>query len=127
MIPKRFLVPFLATLAIMWIVPVPIYGAFSAIGAVDLGGGQGARFLVGVTVIKIGFALGFVALYQLGRWRKDAVWTYAALWWLMFAILEAGQVVMPGGNSVGFAVAGVLSEAIYFPVAARVLARRVRG
>ncbi len=43
----------------------------------------------------------------------------------MFALLEIGRALMPG-YSVAFAVAGVISEAIYFPLSAVVVVRITR-
>ena len=84
----------MATLAIMWVVPLPVYGVFSALfGAIELpDGATSAQFFLSVTVVKIDFALAFVLLFELasttlaGRW-----WQYAAIWWVMFALLEAGR------------------------------------
>ena len=45
---------------------------------------------------------------------------YAGLWWLMFVIGEAGQAIGPG-YSVQEAMAGVVSETIYFPLAGLVV------
>lgn len=125
---KRLFVAFVPTLAIMWIVPLPIYGVFSTLGALEMPEvGSTARFFLSVSVIKIGFALAFVLLFDLasatlaGRW-----WPYAAIWWLMFALLEAGRAIGPG-SSVPFAVAGVISEAIYFPLSSLVVARLLSG
>jgi len=122
----RLFVAFVATLAIMWIVPLPIYGLFSALGALEMPEtGAAVQFVLSVSLIKIGFALAFVLLFDLanttlaGRW-----WPYAAIWWLMFALLEAGRAIGPG-SSVSFAVAGVISEAIYFPLSSLVVARIV--
>ena len=122
----RLFVAFVATLAIMWIVPLPIYGLFSALGALEMPEvGSTARFFLSVSVIKVGFALAFVLLFDLaertlaGRW-----WRYAAIWWVMFALLEAGRAIGPG-SSASFAVAGVISEAIYIPLSSLFVARIV--
>ena len=52
-----------------------------------------------------------------GRW-----WLYAAIWWLMYAIVEVGQAIGPGYTA-GMAAGGVLAEAIYFPLSSFVVAR----
>ncbi len=124
----RLVAAVLATLAIMWVVPLPVYGAFSAVfGSIELpDGATSAQFVLSVTVIKIGFALAFVLLFELasttlaGRW-----WQYAAIWWVMFALLEVGRAMVPG-YSTAFAVAGIISEAIYFPLSTVVVARIMR-
>ena len=125
----RVVVAVLATLVIMWVVPLPVYGVYSAVfGAMELPDGASlAQFFLSVTVTKIGFALAFVLLFDLaaatlaGRW-----WLYAAIWWVMFALLEAGRAIGPG-YSVLFAVAGVISEAIYFPLSSVAVARILGG
>ena len=113
---------FFATLLAMWVIPIPVYGAFSAAGWMSPPQSNNlADFLLGVTLIKAGFAGGFVALFPAeGRWLR-----YAAIWWIMFAALELGQVVT-GNNATAFAVAGIISEALYFPVAARATDRFLR-
>lgn len=66
----------MATLAITWMVPLPVCGAFSAIfGTIELpDGATPAQFALSATVIKFGFALAFVLLFELasttlaGRW-----------------------------------------------------------
>ncbi|UCF68054.1 MAG: hypothetical protein JSV80_01780 [Acidobacteriota bacterium] len=115
-----------ATAAIMYLVPFPVYGAFEAAGAVKLPEeGSAAQFLLSVLVIKIGVAVAFVALFSLarpslaGRW-----WPYALVWWLMFAVVEVGQAIGPA-YSAAEAVAGIISEAIYFPLSSAVVSRIV--
>lgn len=118
----------LATLAITFLVPFPVYGAFEALGWVELPqGGPAWQFVLGVLVIKIGSAVGFVLLWELARSSlRGSWWRYAGLWWLMFAVIEAGQAIGPG-YSVAEAVAGVLSEAVYFPLAGAMVARLLPG
>lgn len=122
----RAAVAIVATLAIMYVVPLPVYGVFSAVGAVELPEvGSPRQFFLSVFVMKIGVALGFVLLYSLaapalaGRW-----WLYAAIWWLMYALVEVGQAIGPG-YSAAEAVAGIMSEAVYFPLSSVVVARLV--
>ena len=125
---RKELTSFIAVLAIMYIVPFPVYGLFSAAGYVALPeDGSPAQFLLSVFVIKIGVALAFVLLYRLAaRSLAGRRWLYAAIWWLIFAIIEVGQAVGPG-YSAAEAVAGIISEAIYFPLATCVLARALRS
>ena len=49
---------------------------------------------------------------------------YASIWWLMFVLGEIGQTI-GFGYSTQEAVAGIISESIYFPVAAFVTSRLV--
>ncbi len=120
----RVAVAAVATLTIMYVVPFPVYGAFEALEWVELPqDGSPARFLLSVLVIKVGVAVAFVLLFGLarstlaGRW-----WLYAAIWWFMFAVVELGQAIGPG-YSAAEAVAGIISEAIYFPLSSAAVAR----
>ena len=122
--PARVAAAVLATLMIMFIVPMPVYGVFTAAGAVVLPDqGTNPNFLVSILVIKIGFALAFVLLFRLaapaldGRW-----WSYAVTWWLLFALLETGKAIGPGYTAVE-ALAGIVSEAFYCPLSAMAVAR----
>ena len=123
----RVLVAFAGTLLVMFLVPLPIYGTFEALGWVELPqDGSPWRFMLSVLVIKVGVAVAFVLLFRLARpGLRGRSWPYAAIWWVMFAIIEAGQAIGPG-YSAAEAVAGVLSEAIYFPLSAAWVARALR-
>jgi hypothetical protein len=118
----------LATLAIMYLVPFPFYGVFQALGLVEMPeGGNPAEFLLSVLVIKIGVAFAFVLLFRLASSAsRGSWWRYAAIWWVMFALIEVGQAMGPG-YSVWEAVAGVLSEAVYFPLSSLATARILGG
>ena len=75
-------------------------------------------FYLSVSIIKAGFAFGFVGLFpRTGSWRN-----YPMTWWVMFATLELGQVIGQT-NPLSFAVAGILSEAGYFPLSALLVSR----
>ena len=122
----RALIAFAATLVIMQLAPLPVYGAFSAAGLVELPSeGSPAQFFTSILVIHAGVALGFVLLYRpatpalAGRW-----WPYAATWWAMYAVVEVGQAIGPG-YSAAEAIAGIISEALYFPVSGVVVARLI--
>jgi len=122
--PARVAAAVLATLMIMFVVPMPVYGVFTVAGAVVLPDqGTNPNFLASILVIKIGFALAFVLLFQLaapalgGRWRS-----YAASWWLLFALLEIGKAIEPTYSAVE-ALAGIVSEAFYCPLSAMTVAR----
>lgn len=113
-----------ATLAIMFVAPFLFYGGFEALGWVELPeDGSPAEFMLSVLVIKIGVALGFVALFILARPAfKEQWWIYAGIWWVMFAIVEIGQAIGPG-YTWAEAVAGILAEAVYFPLSTVVVGR----
>ena len=107
------------TLAIIYIVPLLVYGFFSA--AAVLKPPEGApsfQFLVSVFVSKVGTAIGFVLIFYFARNALSGRWLlYAFIWWLMFIIGEVGQAIGPN-YSWKEAVAGVISETIYFPLSA---------
>lgn len=108
---------FLSSLAIMYVVPLPVYALMESMGFVDMPtGGTPGQFMLSVLVIKVGVALGFVFLLRLSfdviadRWLL-----YAGVWWAMFAIIEIGQAIGPD-YSVGDALGGIIAEAVYFPL-----------
>ncbi len=102
---KAFLLTYLA----MWLVPIPVYSIFAVLGWIQMPDpGDPLSFYLSVSVIKAGFAFGFVGLFpRTGSWRN-----YAMTWWVMFAALELGQVVGQT-NPLSYAAAGILSEAGY--------------
>jgi hypothetical protein len=112
------------TLVIMYVIPLPIYGAVSALtGLQPPTEGSPALFMLSALVIKVGVAVAFVLLFYLAldSWAKR--WTtYALIWWLMFAVVEVGQAITPDYSWLA-AIAGIVAEAIYFPLAAFVVAR----
>ena len=76
--------------------------------------------------MKAGHAAAFVLLFRLGRDVFAERWmAYAAIWWLMFVVGEIGQAIGPSYPWQD-AIAGVVSETIYFPLAALVT-RRLLG
>ncbi|NNG15240.1 MAG: hypothetical protein HKM89_02085 [Gemmatimonadales bacterium] len=113
-----------ATLAIMFVVPFPFYAGAEALGLVELPqDGSPAQFVLSVLVMKIGVALGFVFLFILARPAfKQRWWLYAGIWWVMYAIVEVGQAIGPGYTGAE-AVAGILAEAVYFPLSTVVVGR----
>ena len=123
----RIVVAMLATLAIQYLVPLPVYGVLEAVGLVELPeGGSPAQFMLSVLVIKIGVAFAFVLLFRLaGLEAGGSWWPYAAIWWVMFALIEVGQAIGPG-YSVWEAAGGIVAEAIYFPLSCAAVARLLR-
>ncbi len=115
---KRIIAAILLTLAIIYLVPFVVYGLFSAAGLIAVPEGSPAVFLLGVLVDKIGVAVAFVLIYHLAWQAVTGRWLlYASLWWLMFVVGELGQA--PGPHYTWMeALAGIISEAIYFPLAA---------
>lgn len=102
--------------AVIFVVPILVYGAFSAITGLQPPGGAPMLFLAGTAVSKLGTAMAFVGIFYLTRDAIGGQWLlYAGIWWLMFAFGEVGQAITPT-YSWQEAAAGVISETIYFPV-----------
>ena len=124
---QRLLLAILATLAIMYVVPLPIYGGLSLVTDIEPPSPDSpGLFMLSVLVVKVGVAIGFVLLFHLARshWLGD--WkTYAGVWWAMFTVMELGQAIVPGYTWLD-AFGGIVAEAIYFPASAVVIARLIR-
>lgn len=106
------------TLVIIYIVPFLVYGLFSiTAGLKPPEDASPAQFLLSVFVSKIGTAIAFVLIFYFARESLSGQWLlYAFIWWLMFVIGEVGQAIGPN-YSWTEAIAGVISETIYFPLA----------
>ena len=115
------------TFVIMNVGTCVAYGGASAIlGLQPPEDGSPAQFMLSVLVVKVGMALAFVLLFVPARAFWIGSWfRYAFVWWLMFAIVEIGQAIAPN-YSVMDAGAGIVAEAIYFPLSAFVTARLLR-
>lgn len=110
----------LSVLAVIYTVPFLVYGTLSSMGKLEKPKGSPSAFLLSVLVSKIGASLAFFLFYFAhdtfsGRWPL-----YAGIWWLMFVIGEVGQAIGPN-YSRKEAIAGIISETIYFPLAAYLL------
>ncbi len=121
---NKLLLAVAATWAIMMLVPLPVYGTLSLITGIEPPTtGSPARFMASVAVVKIGVAIAFVWLYALARESWAGRWTtYALVWWVMFAIMEVGQAIVPEYSWLD-AGGGIIAEAIYCPLAAVVISR----
>lgn len=123
----RLSVAFLVTLVIMYVIPFPFYaGAAVLTGLEPPEGSSPAIFMLSVLIIKVGAATAFVLILHsarevlVGRWLE-----YAFIWWLFFVLVEVGQAIGPG-YSWTEAIAGILSETVYCPLAAFAAARLLR-
>jgi hypothetical protein len=117
----------LAAIALVWLVfyliPFVVYAAFSAFGGLRAPPGSPTSFLLSVAVSKLGHAIAFVLLLRMAGATFQGSWpTYAFIWWLMFAIGEVGQAIGPN-YAWKEALAGVVSETAYFPLAAWLVSR----
>ena len=104
---------------LIYIVPFAVYSGFSVVsGLKPPSEASPLRFLLGVAISKLGTALVFVLIYFLaGDAFSQLWWAYALLWWLMFVIEEVGQAIGPN-YSWKEALAGIISETLYFPLSA---------
>lgn len=121
------LLSIILVLVVIYIVPIIIYGLFSSlIGAAMPEGVSPFMFLLSVLISKIGTAIAFVLIFYFARDSFGKQWfQYAFIWWTMFAIGEIGQSIGPN-YSWKEAVAGVVSESIYFPVSAYIVHRLIK-
>jgi hypothetical protein len=110
-----FLLIFLTIL----IIPIFIYAIFAKYLGVKEPDRK-AKFFAGVILQKLGTAFGFLSLFVIAADVFNDKWLiYAGIWFVMFAITEIGQAYL-SDYSKKEAVAGIISEAIYFPLAALV-------
>jgi len=108
-----------AVLAIIYTVPLVVYGLASAFGGVGLPAeSTPQRFLLGILVSKLGTAVAFVLLLQLTSAAGVGHWPlYGLIWFGMFAASEVGDAVARR-SAWREAWLGILSEAIYAPASA---------
>jgi hypothetical protein len=115
----RLALTIVLVLLVFFVVAFLVYGGFSAVtGLKSPSEASPPVFLSGVLVVKAGHSIAFVLLFYLARDSFTPRWlTYAFIWWLIFVIGEIGQAI--GFNySAQEAVAGIISETLYFPAAA---------
>ncbi len=112
-------------LVTIYFVPFVVYSVFSVVSDLEPPKGPPALFLTSVFVSKAGTAIAFVLIFYVARDSMTGRWLlYAFLWWLMFSIGEIGQAIAPK-YTWKEALAGVISETIYFPASAYVTNRLV--
>lgn len=104
----------------IFIVPIFIYGVFASHLGLDEPVKK-TRFFIGVIIQKIATTFGFVTLFVMAQGSLNDQWlTYGLVWFAMFAVTEIGQTFLPD-YSKNEAIAGIVSEAVYFPLAAYIL------
>ncbi|MHC4136954.1 MAG: hypothetical protein ACYTDU_20175 [Planctomycetota bacterium] len=108
-------------------VPFLAYGTYSALTGLEPPDDvEPAVFMASVFLEKLGHTIAFVGIFCLARGSLRGRWLwYAAAWWSMFVIAEAALAIR-SEYSWPEAIAGMISETIYFPLAALV-ARRFLG
>jgi len=115
-------------LVIIYVVPFVVYGVFTLVADLKPPGGVSpAQFLLSVLVSKVGTALAFVLIFFFGRGSLNGRWVlYAAIWWMMFLMGEIGQAMGPN-YTWKEALAGIISETVYFPLSAFAVNRLLRA
>ncbi len=116
---KKVILSMVLVLAIIYIVPILVYGLASVEADLKLPeGASPVQFLISVLVSKIGTAITFVLIFYFARNSLSGQWLlYAFLWWIMFIIAEIGQAIVPN-YTWKEAIAGIISETIYLPLSA---------
>lgn len=117
---EKVILCILLVLAVIYVVPFLVYGLGSAVAGLKTPEGVSpGKFLISVLVTKTGTATAFVLLFYFARDSLSGQWfLYACVWWLMFVMGEIGQTLAPN-YSWKEALAGMISETVYFPLAAR--------
>jgi hypothetical protein len=116
---NKLVLAVIIVLVIIYAVPFLVYTPFSiAFGLEPPEGVSPLVFMLSVLLMKLGTAIGFVLIFYIARRSLSGQWfLYASLWWIMFAIVECGMALGPNYGWME-AIAGIISEAIYFPLAA---------
>ena len=120
----RLALTILLVYAVFVFTPFPFYAGAAALTGLEPPAPESpGLFFLSVLVQKLGHSTVFVLLFHCARGAFHNRWlVYAALWWLFFAIDETGSAIGPEYTWVE-AGAGVLAEAVYFPVGAYIAHR----
>lgn len=118
---KEITLSFLLVLAVIYIIPIIIYGTFSRFLKLETPKGSAVKFLLGILISKVGAALAFVIIFYIGREIFSEKWLlYGIIWLGMYISGEIGQAIGPD-YSWKEAIAGIVSECIYFPLSAYIV------
>ena len=110
------LLAFIAVYVIVTFVPLPVYMLFSRFAGLEQPANPG-EFFISVLIQKLGTTIGFVFLYLVASDIFATQWlVYALIWFAMYTVIEIGQAYGPQ-YSWKEGVAGIIAEAIYFPLA----------
>lgn len=125
----KVLIGVISTLFIIFIIPFVVYSIFSNVFGIKTPEGVSpSQFLFSVLISKVGTAITVTLLFYFSKNIFHDKWLlYAFIWWLMFVFSEAGQAVGPN-YSWNYAIAGIISETIYFPLSVfilRIIFRRI--
>jgi hypothetical protein len=113
--------------AIFFFVPFLAYGTYAALTGLEPPDTVApAVFMASVFLEKLGHTIAFVGIFYLARRALHDRWFwYAAAWWSMFVIAEVALAIR-AEYSWPEATAGMISETIYFPLAALVTRKYLR-
>jgi hypothetical protein len=118
----KIIVSVLLVLLIIYTVPFLVYSLFTVL--TDLKAPENispVQFLMSILISKVGVSIAFVLIFYVARDTFSGQWfLYAFMWWLMLSIGEIGQAIGPN-YTWKEALAGILSETIYFPISAYVV------
>ncbi len=123
---SRIALAFIVTLVIFHAVAFAVYGTWSLVTGMEPPTPESpGTFMLSVFVQKVGHSLAFVLMFYFGRAAFGQRWLlYAGLWWMFSVFGEFGEAIMPT-YSFQEALAGVIAEAIYFPLAAFITMRLI--
>lgn len=108
-------------LVTIYIIPIIVYGIFSAVAGLKPPDGSPFMFLLSVLISKTGTAIAFVLIFYFAYDALSDDWLlYGFIWWLMYAIGEIGQAIGPN-YSWKEAISGITSETVYFPLSAYIV------
>ncbi len=118
----NFILSIFLVFLVVLLIPIIVYGLFSKFFGIKEPEKK-LNFFISVVIQKIGTSIGFVWLFYFAKDYIETNWLlYALVWIVMFAIVEVGQAMAPS-YSKKEAVAGIISEIIYFPFAAVLLSK----
>lgn len=105
------------------IVPFVVYGIAARFANIQTPGQVSTQqFMLSVFLEKFGVATTFAVVFLMGDRVTAPNWLfYGMLWWYMAALAEVAT-AMRGGYGWKEAVIGIVSELIYFPLAAYTMA-----
>ena len=123
---SRIALAIVLVLVVFHAVAFAVYGTWSLVtGLQPPTPDSPGTFMLSVFVQKVGHSITFVLIFYFGRGAFGQRWLlYAFLWWMFSVFGELGEAIMPA-YSFEEALAGIVAEAIYFPLAAFITRRLI--
>jgi hypothetical protein len=108
--------------ATIFIIPFIVYGVAAKLSDMEMPKQVSAQqFMLSVLVEKLGVATTFALVFLMADRVAGPNWIYyGLLWWYMFALAEIAT-AMRNQSTWKEAIAGIVSELIYFPVSAYIM------